>query len=259
MRYTTHGAVLMLAAAAALACDSGATGPRPGSGSRGGLVGPRVAVGDGFAWTELAFDGNRLLSAAVVLDEAALTGLPASGPAVEYVLPLPANAPPTVFDHVGLDWQPQGHAPPMVYTRPHFDVHFYMISQQQRDAMTPADPAFAAKSTQMPAPDEIPPDYVPDAAGVPRMGNHWMDAKGHEFHGGTFTNTLVYGFYEGKMVFIEPMVALDYLLTQPTELQRLSLPARYPKPGAYPREYGLIFDDVAREYLIYLTDFVVHD
>src|SRR5690606_3263312 len=67
------------------------------------------------------------------------------------------------------------------------------------------------------------------------------------------------GFYEGKMVFIEPMVALDYLLTQPTELQRLSLPARYPKPGAYPREYGLIFDDVAREYLIYLTDCVVRD
>lgn len=247
-------AVVIVAAALGLACD-GATDP--GSDT---YLGPQVAVGDGVAQTELVFDGSkRLRSVAVIFTKDALNGLPTSGPAVEHVLPMPADAPATVFDHVSLDWQPQGHPPPMVYTHPHLDVHFYFISLQQRNAMTPADPEFAAKATQMPAPDETPPNYAADAVGIPRMGTHWTDTRSPEHHGGLFTNTLIYGFYEGKMVFIEPMITRDHLLTEPAEALRLSVPERYPRPGAYPKEYRVTYDDAAGVYRIELREFVVQD
>lgn len=40
---------------------------------------------------------------------------------VELAFPDVAPAP---FEHATLDWNPEGHPPPGIYTVPHFDVHF---------------------------------------------------------------------------------------------------------------------------------------
>ncbi|WP_418262681.1 DUF5602 domain-containing protein [Flavobacterium faecale] len=38
----------------------------------------------------------------------------------------------TPFDHIGFDWNPEGHEPPGMFDVPHFDIHFYLISYQDR-------------------------------------------------------------------------------------------------------------------------------
>uniref|UniRef100_A0A7S3LPR5 DUF1996 domain-containing protein n=1 Tax=Aplanochytrium stocchinoi TaxID=215587 RepID=A0A7S3LPR5_9STRA len=42
----------------------------------------------------------------------------------------------TGFHTVGLDWNPCGHPPADVFTKPHYDIHFYMISDEYRSGMT---------------------------------------------------------------------------------------------------------------------------
>jgi hypothetical protein len=175
------------------------------------------------------------------------------------VISIPSDAPATVYDHIGLNWQPEGHPPPRVYTHPHFDVHFYLISRAERDQITPADPEYEAKIAAQPSAEETPPRYAPDPEGVPRMGTHWTNIDSHEFHGSTFTNTMVYGFYDAKMVFIEPMVTRAFLLSRPDDTKTIQVPERYPARGRYPRAYTVRYDATTDNYRVELHTFASHE
>ncbi|MGH7461639.1 MAG: DUF5602 domain-containing protein [Longimicrobiales bacterium] len=223
------------------------------------LRGADITLGQGLARTEVTLDksGNPL-SIAVVLSETALTGLPATTPqgGLEVLLPLPAGLPALAFDHVALNWQAGGHPPPGIYNRPHFDLHFYMITMQQRDAMTPADPQFAVKTLRTPTADNLPANYVTDGTAIPRMGSHWNDRNAPEHHGTAFTTTLIYGFFDGAMAFIEPMITREFLESRVAQQSRMTIPARYPRPGHYPSEWRITFDSARREHRIELLSFV---
>ena len=143
-----------------------------------------------------------------------------------------------------------------IYTTPHFDVHFYTITAQQRDAITPADPAFAAKTARQPAADALPPGYALDPAAIPRMGVHSGASSAPEQQGAPFATTFVYGFYDGSMIFLEPMMTRAFLLARPDTTIQIATPARYPRPGAYPTRYAYKYDAVARERRIELREFV---
>lgn len=219
--------------------------------------GPQVAVGGGMAWSEMVFDSaDDLQQLSVVFTEGALTNLPPTLPNTEFIIPMPTQAPASVYNHIAINWQPNGHPPPMVYTVPHFDIHYYLIPMSARDAMTPADPGFAAKLAKAPTAAEAPPSYVGDPQGIPRMGTHWTDPTSHEFHGSPFTNTMVYGFYDGKMVFIEPMMTKAFLESKPDETKALKVPAQYPAPGRYPTSYRVAYDATPKEYRVTLLGLV---
>lgn len=225
------------------------------------VTGPQVAVGGGTAWTEIALSAAGVPEqVSVLIAEAALSGLPATMPNTPFVLALPAERSTTPFDHVSLDFNPAGHPPAGVYTQPHFDVHFYMITAAERDAITPADPDFAAKLAVRPAAELIPAGYepnpLPPPGGVPRMGTHWEDRTSHEFHGAAFTHALVYGFYNGTMNFIEPMVAKSFLDARTSETRPIKLPAQYSEPGYYPTRYTVAYDAAARAHRVTLDGFV---
>ncbi len=221
--------------------------------------GADVTFGNGVARTEVQVQGTNVVSVAVVLSENALDGLPTQLPPMtsqEYILPLPVGAPPMVFDQVVVNWQPVGHPPMSIYTTPHFDVHFYTITPQQRAAITPADPSYAAKTLRQPAADELPPGYTLDPAAVPRMGVHAGATAGPEFRGAPFASTFVYGFFDGGMIFLEPMMTRTFLLSRPDTTIAIATPARYPKPGAYPTAYAYKYDAATRERRIELRGFV---
>ncbi len=223
------------------------------------LRGADVAFGNGSARTEVQVQGANVVSVAVVLSENALDGLPTQLPPMtsqEYILPLPAGAPAMVVEQVAVNWQPVGHPPMNVYTTPHFDVHFYMITPAQRDAMTPADPAFVAKALRQPAPDVLPPGYTLDPMPIPRMGAHAGASTGPEFQGTPFASTFIYGFYDGGMIFLEPMMTRAFLLSRPDTTIQIVTPARYPKPGAYPTAYAYKYDSASRERRVELRGFV---
>ncbi len=253
------GALTVALAGVALAAMVACSDDSPTAANVQTLKGVDVAFGNGSARTEVQVQGTTVVSVAVVLSENALDGLPAQLPPMtsqEYILPLPAGTPTMVFNQVAVNWQPVGHPPMNIYTTPHFDVHFYLITPQQRDAITPADPAFAAKTARQPAPDELPAGYTLDPAAIPRMGVHAAATMGPEFHGAPFASTFIYGFYDGGMIFLEPMMTRAFLLSRPDTTISIVTPARYPKPGAYPTAYAYKYDSATRERRIELRGFV---
>jgi len=221
------------------------------------LVGADITVGNGTAHTEVRVNrSGEPVSMAVVLTEAGLSGLPATMPNTEFVLPLPAEPNGTPVKHVTLDWHPGGHNPPGVFNVAHFDVHYYMITPPQRDAISPADPQFGAKSTLKPAADFIPATYTGDPFAIPRMGVHYTDPNAPERKGQGLSLTFIYGFYNGEMIFLEPMASKTFLDSKTSMVVGLALPARYQVPGFYPTKHGIRYDAVTKEYLFELTNFV---
>jgi len=152
-----------------------------------------------------------------------------------------------------------GHPPPGTYDTPHFDLHFYTITSAERDAITPADPSYGDKLERAPEPSLIPESYLPAPDGIPRMGRHWFSTLAPESNGQPFTRTLLYGFYDGRQIFIEPMVTRAFLETRQNVTEIIQQPAEYSTPGFHPRLYAVEYDAAAAEHRIVLRDFVQRD
>lgn len=188
------------------------------------------------------------------------------------------NATPYTF--VQLDWNPGGHEPPGVYDIPHFDFHFWTASKAVREQIVPGHPEFDARASRIPPREFWMPQYVDGAtaanvpaplANVPLMGLHWMDVRTPELQGlmgapekaQPFTKTFIYGSWDGRFVFAEPMITRAYILakrsaTDPLvrdERIAISVPARVQTPGYYPTAYRIAWDEAEQVYRVALTDF----
>ena len=164
------------------------------------------------------------------------------------------------FDHVTLDWNPAGHEPAGLFDRPHVDVHFYLLTPAERDAISPADAEWDAKLAAQPDARFVPTGYVPTPGGVPRMGAHWIDTADPTFApGGSFSEVLIYGFYDGRMGFVEPMLTEAFIGSRESVDKAIAVPEAYPAPGYYPTRYTARYDARRNEYTVLLTDLVRRD
>ncbi len=217
------------------------------------VVGETKTVGSGTAQTWVRLDGSgHPTSVGVTLSESAMNGLRASGFGPSTDILIPTTASQTAFNHVGLDWNPMGHEPEHVYDLPHFDVHFYMISTAERNGIT-ATGADTVKINTLPPVNARPAGYIPLPGGIPRMGRHWANPASAELHGATFTQTLIYGSYDGRMTFIEPMITRAYLQSNPDMTAAIPQPSVYPVAGRYyPTSYAIHHDAAAHTYVVSL-------
>jgi hypothetical protein len=250
MRVLISGAVLALACVLLGACSSGGSS---GSSDRSAtFYGAAQELGDGSvrSYVALGADGQPL-AMGLRLTAAALSGLPAD--MAETVVPLPVQGPPP-FDHVTVDWNPMGHEPAGVYDLPHFDFHFYLMTQAQLEKITSSGEGMMMMY-QSPDTAEVPAGFagMPNANGVPRMGWHWLDPASPELNGGTFTCTFIHGFYAGHLNFFEPMITKAFLESKAPLAKSFSRPALYPKAGYYPDGYSVSYDAATDEYVISLT------
>jgi hypothetical protein len=214
--------------------------------------GPRVPLGNGSAYAWVLNDGfAKPLAIGISFTDQALTGLP-EAEHTEFVLPLPRQAKATPFTHVVMDWNPHGHIPPGIYDVPHFDFHFYTITPQQRERIT-ATGEDLARATLMPSPELVPEGYIgPEGTAEPRMGWHWIDPASPELHGQPFTETFIYGFYNGQMAFMEPMATSAFLAGRPFVSRIIPQPAAYPTSGYYPTGYTITHDTARGEHMVSL-------
>jgi len=234
----SHRSTFTLAAAAVAlalgyaACSDSVTSPDQ-------LVevdGPTVSVGNGTARAVVMKRGNDVQSIGIQLTDDALTNLPTTMPATEWQLDLPAGTDVGQWDHLALDWNPQGHPPPMVYTVPHFDFHFYMISPAEQMAIPGGEDV-------TPVPGQyVPQDYASQVESVPMMGVHWADTLAAEYHGHPFDHTFIYGFHSGKMIFVEPMVTQAFLQGSADFNGHVKQPVAFQTPGLYPASYSVTHD-----------------
>lgn len=220
------------------------------------FYGPAQQVGQGVAraWVEVSKEGAPL-AIGVNFSEKALQKLPHE--MTQYLLTLPKQARLTTFDHVYLDWNPHGHEPGPVYGKPHFDFHFYTISEQERLAI----PGLNPPATDVRPDDKyIPPMYLQTPGLVPAMGAHWVDLLSPEFQpGGGFSRTFIFGSYQGKFVFYEPMITLEYLLGKPNEKIAIRQPQAYQRSGYYPLSYVISYSESPKEYSVALVDLAQKD
>lgn len=206
----------------------------------------------------MTLDSNYKPSAiAIHMTDEALSGLPTEGKETVLALPAEAESYGLPFDHVTLDWNPRGHEPDFIYGAPHFDMHFYVISQAERNTITPGTPAAA----RMPEAAAVPAGYVPppDPANsvVPQMGMHWSSpSTSLEFTPAGFSRTLIYGFAHGKLAFVEPMITRDYLLSRTNSAATFTVPDLVAKHGYYPSRYRIEHNE-DRSIDIILDQFVV--
>ncbi|GAB2536487.1 DUF5602 domain-containing protein [Rufibacter soli] len=173
-----------------------------------------------------------------------------------FTLRLPKQADATLYEFVSLDWNPEGHPPMGIYTLPHFDLHFYMIPEDEVMAIPGMDPGMPGSfnfDTAVPA-QYVPWHYVMDPGIVPAMGVHWGDLNEPQYNGQTFTRTMILGSYQGKFIFHEPMFTLAYLQTKPNVEIPIPQPSAYQQPGYYPLSYSFMYSSTPKEYTIALTN-----
>ncbi len=213
--------------------------------------GPSTTVGDGYAkaWVKLDKDGKPE-AIGMNVSVKAVESL-AKQPDAMFTLPLPEQGAKTPFKTISLDWNSMGH--PEVYFVPHFDVHFYMISDEERAKITggPQENTDSFKKNYMPE------NYSSGMFAVPNMGVHWEDLHEPQHNGGEFTRTFIYGANNNKVIFFEPMVAVTYLQQlAPNAVMKMDV-AQAPKvqkSGYYPLTYTIVHNTAAKEYSVSLTD-----
>jgi hypothetical protein len=168
-------------------------------------------------------------------------------------VPAPANN-GTLVDHISVDWNVHGHEPAAIYGKPHFDIHFYMISMAEQNKIV-----MGPEMEVLPAAEFIPPNYQSIPGGVPMMGKHWADVTAKEFNGQPFDHTFIYGSYNGKFIFYEPMVTLAFLQSKKNFKGDIKQPAKVQRKGYYPKTYSVRYDAVKKIYTVSLNDLTWRD
>jgi hypothetical protein len=235
--------------------------------------GTPIKLGQGRARSYVLLNKGVPLEVGIALDERALDGLRAPMPPMggdpnggehahvdmdRYELAMPAQN-PTPYKFIELDWNPAGHEPENIYTIPHFDFHFYKIDIAERNAILPSDPAFLTKSANVPDDEFLAPFYIspePRVA-IPQMGVHWIDFRTPELqpppNNKRFTTTFINGTYNGAVIFQEPMITREFILSKPNVTLQIPVAPRVTPAGYYPSAYSITYDAQAKEHRIALT------
>lgn len=218
------------------------------------IYGKNTPMGNGSARSFLAnVNNHEMMELGVALDLSAINGLPHTE--TSFLLELPEEAAKlTPYKHISLEWTPHGHEPNGVYDQPHFDVHFYMISRDEQNAISASDPGMQ----KLPDSNFLPRLYVPEPGGVDKMGKHWADITSPELdpvNPKPFTCTMIYGSYNSKVVFLEPMITRDFLLSNPDTIITIKQPQKFAVSSLYPEKYKIRHDKALNKLIISLADF----
>lgn len=221
--------------------------------------GPTRPLGNGVTRTFVTFGTNGdPMGLGVMISEKAFQNLPAHGSHDEHMLALqfPRQAKDLFADHLSLDWNPHGHEPEFLFGTPHFDLHFYTVTEQERMTWTPADPEFDQKLALAPEAQYMPAGYIQFPGGVPMMGAHWGDSADPTFAPGgpAFTEVLLWGSYDGDVVFIEPMITNALFLSRTAHSEAIAQPQSVQKTGFYPQRYTISYDAKRKAHVVAMHD-----
>jgi hypothetical protein len=236
--------------------------------------GESVAVGDGEmkAFATVMPQGDPVYLG-VWMDASVFDDLPEgeSYPPQAYHLHFP-DVTGTNFTYAGVDWNPAGHPPTFLYAAPHFDVHFYLMEEDDVEDIPGGVATYDLPDDQLPENNAFASSLGAPREIVPGMGEHLADLSAPELNGEEFTHTLIWGAYDpalltteggdgvGELTFVEPMVTKAYL--QSDELVEssgvtveMNVPEAFPEAGHYPTTYTMQYLSGPDAYVVYLGDF----
>jgi hypothetical protein len=226
------------------------------------FYGPAIQIGDGHmrSWVNIDHTGKPSAIGVEITGEA-LVNLPhdvESFSEVSFILPLHQKAKDlTPYDHLEIDWNEHGHEPPGIYDLAHFDFHFYMMTLSEQMAIPPYEEA-PALFDNLPPSEYLPSFYFRGPGGVPQMGVHWVDLLSPEFNGQLFTSTVLYGTYDGRVTFLEPMITMDVIQSGTTVHKQIRQPQRFsPENKYYPTELAIWRDASTGRHYVSLNSMVL--
>jgi hypothetical protein len=222
----------------------------------GTFTSAKASFGSGKAWVYVQNDNDgNPLEVGVTMDEAAFNAFDANFNDLSIAMDYPKEAERTPFKHQFIGWNSNGHEPTGIYDLPHFDLHYYAMASAARDAISVFD---TIKAANMPMADFFPTAYFPTGL-VPTMGVHWNDGTSPELNGTKFTETFIYGSFDGKVTFMEPMITKEFIAANASFEKAIRQPAKYQTAGLfYPTKQGFTHDTGNKEYRFFLSSFVKH-
>jgi hypothetical protein len=217
------------------------------------LKSQEVTLHGGKVWSSVKLDkDSNPTSVSLVLNDAALNSVPVGqpsdhmSPANNLVIPVSDKA-GVPFKSIMVNWNSSGHEPDGVYDKPHFDFHFYTIGGNEIMGLTDA----AKMDQNLPAANYLPVNYIGPGSGVPMMGHHWIDMTSPELGGQVpFTQTFIYGSYDSKVIFLEPMITLDFLKTNSNYERAIPQPSKFQTAGYYPTKMRVLKHDGVTEIVL---------
>jgi hypothetical protein len=220
------------------------------SGKYNTFYGPQKQVGNDSARTfaRISHEGMPQ-EIGVIFTAKALTGLPAEN--TFYSLAFHQKAiKATLFEHVVVGLSAHGHVmPPDGFIGPHFDVRFFMMTEEERLAI-PAPPAAGFDLT--PPSNYLPPNYVKNSAQA-QIGRHWAESIFTAAE--TVNSAMVYGTWNGQVTFLAPIVTLATLSSGQSYSVTYPQPQYFARHGYYATMYNIYTDDKGRIY-VSLSNFV---
>lgn len=209
------------------------------------FYGPTQPMGNGVVRSVVSIDHNGdPVAVGVMFSEKALANLPDED--LSLTLELHNKAEGLIVDHIDFGFNPHGHAGPG-FSVEHFDMHFYWISVDEKLSIP-----FSAGMDDLPDAGIWPEGYGPDAVTVPQMGRHWLHESSFS---SDFDQTFIYGSYDSKFTFYEPMITMEYLKAKNFEDSYQIIPlGAYEEPGYYANSYEITYDPVKKQYRVMLTD-----
>jgi hypothetical protein len=232
------------------------------------FYGPQVEIGSGKARSFVRINHENVpQEIGLELTPGALQDLP-QPPAgvtgeypVDYLIPLHQKSKEvTPFDHLEFDWQANGHPPMGIFTLPHFDIHFYMMSvEAQMNIPEPNGSNLNTLFGPVPA-GYLPADYTIAGAPVKQMGRHWLDKTSTVFPPtlAPFQHEFIYGTFDGKVIFLEPMVTRNFLLSGTEFHQAIKQPTVFNPAGTYyPTRYNIYSDAKTGNMYVTLDQFML--
>ncbi|RPI76403.1 MAG: hypothetical protein EHM47_00330, partial [Ignavibacteriales bacterium] len=132
------------------------------------MYGDSTSFGGGMikSWIEVDA-GNNPQRVGITITKSILSNLPSGYRDISLNLPAAADS---LFKHIFINWNPGGHPPQTVYGLPHFDMHYYIITNAERQQIQ-------GGIHNVPVASEfIPEDYIftpgEEYVSVPQMGVH---------------------------------------------------------------------------------------
>jgi hypothetical protein len=211
-----------------------------------------VFGGDICTWGTMVGDEVSAFGATVAL--ASIENAPADAemvfpPPFVGVVPLPPDvAAATGFDHLGVNWEPHGH-PPGAFLTPHFDFHFYTIDPGRVGSIDCAD---LSKPADLPSGYTLPDMDIPGLGMltglcVPNMGMHAM-VEDELDDTELFDASMILGYYEAGLIFLEPMIAQAKLLEAKTFTMDVPAMEQPGAPAMWPTTFEATYDEASRTY-----------
>ncbi|MFJ6216795.1 hypothetical protein ACIQGZ_26220 [Streptomyces sp. NPDC092296] len=187
----------------------------------------------------------------------------------EFPLPLPGaltSAPGVPYKWALVNFNLMGHGPEGIYDVQHFDFHFYIQPKAERDQIRAGSCGlvmncddFATATKPVPA-QYMPPDYISNGTAEVAMGNHLVDQTSPEWHNVLFTKTFIYGAYDSKISFLEPMITKAYFdgLSSGSNTNGcfpIKQPQSFEVAGWYPQDYCIRYRANRDDYTVSMENF----